>query len=92
MFDILLLELYNQHRSKILNNKGCEVIARSLLELKHIIMTQSHSAADWLSIDKEVDAAMKNASEADINEFIDSGAGEELDMTCSAIREITKEK
>ena len=55
-------------------------------------MTQSHSAADWLSIDKEVDAAMKNASEADISEFIDSGAGEELDMTCSAIREITKEK
>lgn len=67
-------------------------MARSLLELKHIIMTQNHSAADWLSIDKEVDAAMKNASEADINEFIDSGAGEELDMTCSAIREITKEK
>jgi len=34
-------------------------MARSLLELKHIIMTQNHSAADWLRLDKEVDAAMK---------------------------------
>ena len=67
-------------------------MARSLLELKHIIMTQNHSATEWLRLDKEVDAAMKNASEADINEFIDSGAGEELDMTCSAIREMAKEK
>lgn len=67
-------------------------MARSLLELKHIIMTQNHGATEWLRLDKEVDAAMKNASEADINEFIDSGAGEELDMTCSAIREMTKEK
>ena len=67
-------------------------MARSLLELKHIIMTQNHSAADWLSLDKEVNEAMKNATETEINEFVDSGAGEELDMTCSAIREMRKEK
>lgn len=67
-------------------------MARSLLELKHIIMTQNHSIADWLSLDKEVNEAMKNATEAEIDEFVDSGAGEELDMTSSAIREMAKEK
>ncbi len=67
-------------------------MARSLLELKHIIMTQNHSVADWLNLDKEVNEAMRNATEAEIDEFVDSGAGEELDMTCSAIREIRKEK
>jgi len=67
-------------------------MARSLLELKQIIMTQNHSATEWLRLDKEVNEAMKSASEEEINEFIDSGAGEELDMTCSAIREMTKEK
>ena len=67
-------------------------MARSLLELKHIIMTQNHSVADWLSLDKEVNEAMKNATEEEIDEFVDSGAGEELDMTCSAIHEMEKEK
>ena len=66
-------------------------MARNLLELKRVIMTQNHSVADWLSLDKEVNEAMKNATEAEINEFVDSGAGEELDMTCSAIREIKKD-
>ena len=66
-------------------------MARHLLELKRVIMTQNHSVADWLSLDKEVNEAMKNATEAEINEFVDSGAGEELDMTCSAIREIKKD-
>ena len=45
---------------------------------------------EWLRLEKEVAEAMKSASEAEIEEFIDSGAGEVLDMTCSAIRE--KEK
>ena len=67
-------------------------MARSLLELKHIIMTQNHNAESWMSLDKEVNEAMKNATEAEIDEFVDSGAGEELDMTCSAIREMKKEK
>lgn len=66
-------------------------MARHLLELKRVIMTQNHSVADWLNLDKEVNEAMKNATEAEINEFVDSGAGEELDMTCSAIREIKKD-
>lgn len=67
-------------------------MARSLLELKRVIMTQNHSVTDWLSLDKEVNDAMKNATAAEIDEFVDSGAGEELDMTCSAIRETMKEK
>ena len=37
-------------------------------------------------LDSEVDAAIKESTDDEVQEFIDSGAGEELDMICSAIR------
>lgn len=67
-------------------------MARNLLELRRIISTQNHSFAEWLSLDKEVNEAMKSASEEEINEFVDSGAGEELDMMCAAIKDINTQK
>ena len=54
-------------------------------------MVERLTNEDWLRIEKEVAEAMKSASEAEIDEFVDSGAGEALDMTCSAIREMAKE-
>lgn len=67
-------------------------MARSLLELRRIISTQNHSFAEWLSLDQEVNEAMKSGSEEEINEFVDSGAGEELDMMCAAIKDLNTQK
>lgn len=67
-------------------------MARNLSQIRHDIMVERLTDEDWLRLEKEVAEAMKSASEAEINEFVDSGAGEALDMTCSAIREIEKEK
>lgn len=66
-------------------------MARSLSQIRHDIMIERLTDEDWLRLEKEVAEAMKIASEAEINEFVDSGAGEALDMSCSAIREIRKE-
>ena len=65
-------------------------MARSLSKIRYYIMVERLTDDEWLRLEKEVAEAMKSASEAEIEEFIDSGAGEVLDMTCSAIRE--KEK
>ena len=65
-------------------------MARSLSEIRHDIMIERLTDEDWLRLEKEVDDAMKSASEEEIEEFVDSGAGEALDMACSAIREIKK--
>ena len=65
-------------------------MARSLSKIRYYIMVERLTDDEWLQLEKEVAEAMKSASEAEIEEFIDSGAGEVLDMTCSAIRE--KEK
>ena len=46
-------------------------------------MTQSHTKEEWLKLDREVDDAFTNASEEEIQKFVDSGAGVILDMTIS---------
>ena len=61
-------------------------MARSLLELRREIMTGDLSIEGWLRLDQEVKEAFANASETEIEEFVDSGAGESLDMICSAYR------
>ena len=61
-------------------------MTRQLSELKNDIMLGKHSAQEWLMLDKKVDAAMKAATESEVQDFVDSGAGEALDMICSAIR------
>lgn len=66
-------------------------MARSLSELENVIMTGNHTMQEWLLLDKEVDEAIAVASEKEIQVFVDSGAGEMLDMSCSAIREIEKQ-
>lgn len=63
-------------------------MVRQLSELKMDIMLGKHSVQEWLKLDKEVDAAMKTATESEIQDFVDSGAGEELYMICSAIQNI----
>ena len=63
---------------------------RSLLDLKNDIMVNDHSEEEWMQLDKEVNHAFKTASEEEIREFVDSGAGEALDMICLAINEKQK--
>lgn len=58
----------------------------SLSELRCKIMSSDHTVEEWLSLDREVNGAIQQASEEEIQEFVDSGAGELLDMTCAAIR------
>lgn len=65
-------------------------MARLLSELENEIMTQNHTMEEWLNLDAEVNDAFAQASEEEIQAFVDSGAGEALDMACSAIREIQK--
>lgn len=66
-------------------------MARSLSAIRRDIMLGRLTQDEWLRLEKEVKEAMETASEAEIEEFVDSGAGEALDMSCSAIREIRKE-
>lgn len=63
-------------------------MARQLSELKNDIMFGSHSPQEWLMLDSEVDAAIRESTDDEVQEFVDSGAGEELYMICSAIRNI----
>ena len=66
-------------------------MARQLYELKSDIMLGKLSAQEWLILEEEVAEAMKVATENEIQDFADSGAGEALYMTCSALR-IVEEK
>lgn len=59
---------------------------KSLSELRCKIMSSDHTVEEWIILDREVNDAIQQASEDDIQEFVDSGAGEMLDMACSAIR------
>lgn len=66
-------------------------MARPLADIEKIIMAQSPAKKQaWLTLEKEAAEAMKEASEEEIEAFVDSGAGEILDMTCRAIRNIQK--
>lgn len=66
-------------------------MARSLADIEKIIMTQRPvSMKEWIDLEREVDEAMREASEKEIDSFVEGGAGEILDMTCSAIRNIQK--
>ena len=49
-------------------------------------MSSSNTEEDWIRLDREVDEAIQRASEEDVQKFVDSGAGEMLDMACSAIK------
>ena len=59
---------------------------KSLLDLKHEIMSSSNTVEDWIRLDHEVNEAIQLASEEDVQKFVASGAGEMLDMACSAIK------
>lgn len=63
-------------------------MARSLKELKIVIMQSDNRREDWIRLEKEVDEAMLQSTETEIQDFVESGAGEILDMSCSAIRTI----
>ena len=63
-------------------------MAKTLQDLKLEIMTANHTTEQWLKLEVDVNEAMLRASEGDIQNFVDSGAGEMLDMACSAVRAI----
>lgn len=63
-------------------------MTKKLSDLKVRIMSVEHTAEEWLKLSDEVDEALLQASEDETQDFVDSGAGEILDMTCSAIRAI----
>ena len=63
-------------------------MARSLLDIKRDIMCGKHTAEEWLNFEKETEEAMKTATGEQIDDFVDSGAGEALDMSCAAVRKI----
>ena len=61
-------------------------MARKLDELKKAIMLNDHKREDWLKIEQEVATAMKESTEEEIDDFVESGAGEILDMICEGYR------
>lgn len=63
-------------------------MARTLSDLRIEIMANDHTAIEWLELDDEVNKALLQASEDEAQAFVESGAGEILDMACSAIRTI----
>lgn len=54
-------------------------------------MTERPDMNEWLNLEAEVSTAMANANDEEIEAFVESGAGEILDMSCSAIRIIQKQ-
>ena len=61
-------------------------MARRLSELRREIIAGDLSVEEWLQLDQEVNDAFANASEEAIQEFVDSGAGEMLDMIISGFK------
>lgn len=61
-------------------------MSRSLADLRHEIMLGNHSKDEWLSLNQEVNDAIASASEDEVQSFVDSGAGEMLDMICAAYK------
>ena len=61
-------------------------MAKTLSDLRNEILLVNHTAEEWLRLDDEVNEAILNASEDEVRSFVDSGAGEMLDMVCSAIK------
>ena len=63
-------------------------MAKTLSDLRNEILLVNHTAEEWLRLDDEVNEAILNASEDEVRSFVYSGAGEMLDMACSAIKVI----
>ena len=61
-------------------------MAKSLPDLREEIMASGHTAEEWARLNADVSKALLEATEDDVQDFVDSGAGEMLDMACSAIR------
>lgn len=61
-------------------------MARKLDKLREVIMLNNHTREEWLRIEQEVAAAMKESTEEEIDDFVESGAGEILDMICEGYR------
>lgn len=49
------------------------------------IIETNHTDAEWLRIQKELEAFLKELSEEELRYFAESGAGEALYMVCSGI-------
>ena len=56
---------------------------KTLKEIENEIMIGRISTLEgWRQLSRDTDAAMLQASETEIESFVDSGAGEILDMIC----------
>ncbi len=62
---------------------------RVLLDLINDILINDHTPEEWLRLEREVDELLEQSSEENIQKFVDSGAGEMLDMICSGIRNMS---
>lgn len=62
---------------------------RVLLDLINDILINDHTPEEWLRLEREVDELLEQSSEDNIQKFVDSGAGEMLDMICSGIRNMS---
>lgn len=62
---------------------------RVLLDLINDILINDHTPEEWLCLEREVDELLEQSSEENIQKFVDSGAGEMLDMICSGIRNMS---
>lgn len=58
----------------------------TLKELRHRIMLCDNTVKDWIQLGIDVDAAISTSTEEEIQSFVDSGAGEMLDMILSGIQ------
>ena len=65
-------------------------VAKQLAVLQREIMLNASTIQDWERLDSEVNEAISCATDDEIQAFVDSGAGEALDMACSAIHESRK--
>ena len=58
-------------------------MARRLSELEQEIMQGVYEDEKWIRLNEEVKEALSVATEVEIEQFTDSGAGEILYMVCS---------
>lgn len=56
-----------------------------LRELENMIFFGDHSDEEWIKIDKEVDEELSKSSDEEIQNFMDSGAGDLLTQIIESI-------
>ena len=53
---------------------------KTLIDYEKIIFTSNYTEEEWLKIDKDVTLLFETSTQQEIAEFVQSGAGDMLDM------------